>query len=97
MLCYEVVDRFGNSITVLFVLVVLLLIGLIVFPVCFYLEIREWGRPRWDFDWAYGVAWGAALFTFGACLLLLCDKEHQEVYYKEKTIMHESSGGDYHK
>ena len=25
-------------------------------------------------------------FAFGALLLLICDKEHEEVYYKEKTI-----------
>uniref|UniRef100_A0A915KDI1 Uncharacterized protein n=1 Tax=Romanomermis culicivorax TaxID=13658 RepID=A0A915KDI1_ROMCU len=34
----------------------------------------------------YGVAWGSVLFTAGACILLLCDKEQEEIYYKEKTI-----------
>src|SRR3569832_2217019 len=34
----------------------------------------------------YGLAWGSAAFTFSAALVLICDKEHEEVYYKEKTI-----------
>jgi hypothetical protein len=41
---------------------------------------------NWDFDISYAVAWGAMLFTFGASLMLICDKEHDEIYYKEKTI-----------
>lgn len=66
--------------------VLLKLIGLVVFPVCFYLELKDWGKQRWEFDWSYGVAWGSTLFTFGAALLLICDKEHEEIYYKEKTL-----------
>ncbi len=62
------------------------LIGLVVFPVKFYLEMKTWGRESWEFDWSYGVAWGAGLFAFGAALLLICDKEHEEIYYKEKTV-----------
>jgi len=68
------------------VAVLLELISLVVFPVCFYLEMKNLLLPSWDFDWSYGVAWGSALFTFGAALLLICDKEHEEIYYKEKTI-----------
>jgi hypothetical protein len=66
--------------------VLLELVSLVVFPVCFYLEMQQWGQRDWEFDWSYGVAWGATLFTFGASLLLICDKEHEEIYYKEKTI-----------
>uniref|UniRef100_A0A914WFX0 Transmembrane protein 47 n=1 Tax=Plectus sambesii TaxID=2011161 RepID=A0A914WFX0_9BILA len=66
--------------------VLLELVSLVVFPVCFYLEMKEWGQRDWEFDWSYGVAWGSTLFTFGASLLLICDKEHEEIYYKEKTI-----------
>jgi len=62
------------------------LISLVVFPVCFYMELKDWDMPSWEFDWSYGVAWGSALFAFGASLLLICDKEHEEIYYKEKTM-----------
>ncbi|KJH41860.1 hypothetical protein DICVIV_12154 [Dictyocaulus viviparus] len=63
------------------------LTALIVFPACFYVKMTQYGSRRdWEVDWSYGLAWGATLFTFGASLLLICDKEHEEVYYKEKTI-----------
>ncbi|KAI6197349.1 hypothetical protein M3Y94_01213400 [Aphelenchoides besseyi] len=62
------------------------LTSLIVFPVCFFFTMHSYGVRNWDFDWSYGVAWGSMLFGFGASLLLICDKEHDEVYYKEKTI-----------
>jgi len=62
------------------------LVSLVVFPASFYTEMSNFGQREWEFDWSYGVAWGATLFTFGASLLLICDKEHEEIYYKEKTI-----------
>ncbi|CAJ0959626.1 unnamed protein product, partial [Mesorhabditis belari] len=63
------------------------LIALIVFPACFYVKMRDYkSRRDWEVDWSYGLAWGATLFTFGASLMLICDKEHEEIYYKEKTI-----------
>uniref|UniRef100_A0A0N5ANJ7 Lipoma HMGIC fusion partner-like 2 protein n=1 Tax=Syphacia muris TaxID=451379 RepID=A0A0N5ANJ7_9BILA len=67
--------------------VLLDLISLIVFPACFYGEMKEhYGAGEWEFDWSYGIAWGATLFTFGAALLLICDKEHEEVCHKVKTV-----------
>jgi len=62
------------------------LTSLIGFPVCFFFTMNSYGLRNWEFDWSYGVAWGSMLFSFGASLLLICDKEHEEVYYKEKTI-----------
>uniref|UniRef100_A0AC34QDX0 Uncharacterized protein n=1 Tax=Panagrolaimus sp. JU765 TaxID=591449 RepID=A0AC34QDX0_9BILA len=58
--------------------VLLELVSLIVFPVCFFLRMDNYGRRNWEFDWSYGIAWGSMLFTFGASLLLICDKEHEE-------------------
>uniref|UniRef100_A0AC34FYH2 Uncharacterized protein n=1 Tax=Panagrolaimus sp. ES5 TaxID=591445 RepID=A0AC34FYH2_9BILA len=66
--------------------VLLMLVALIVFPACFFVGMSSYGSRVWEFDWSYGIAWGAMLFCFGALLLLICDKEHEEVYYKEKTI-----------
>ncbi|CAD5209492.1 unnamed protein product [Bursaphelenchus okinawaensis] len=62
------------------------LTALIVYPVCFFFTMNMYGIRNWAFDWSYGVAFGAMLITFGASLMLICDKEHDEVYYKEKTI-----------
>ncbi|CAI2339906.1 unnamed protein product [Caenorhabditis sp. 36 PRJEB53466] len=67
--------------------VLLELVALIMFPVAFYVKMGEYGsRRNWEVDWSYGIAWGATLFTLGASIMLICDKEHEEVYYKEKTI-----------
>lgn len=40
------------------------------------------------------LGWGAAIFLFGAVVLLLCDKESEEIYYKERKIVHEQSARD---
>lgn len=66
------------------------LIALVIYPACFAAEIERSNRSIWEFGWAYGVAWGCAIFLFGAILLLLCDKETEEIYYKERTITHEN-------
>ena len=47
-------------------------------------------RTVWEFGWAYGVGWGAAIFLFGGVILLLCDKESEEIYYKERKIVHDN-------
>uniref|UniRef100_T1JJY3 Uncharacterized protein n=1 Tax=Strigamia maritima TaxID=126957 RepID=T1JJY3_STRMM len=66
------------------------LIALVIYPACFAAEIDYGNRQLWEFGWAYGVGWGAAIFLFGAIVLLLCDKETDEIYYKERTIIHEN-------
>jgi hypothetical protein len=43
-------------------------------------------RTVWEFGWAYGVGWGAGIFLFGAVVLLLCNKESEEIYYKERKV-----------
>uniref|UniRef100_A0A4D5R9Y5 Transmembrane protein 47 n=1 Tax=Scolopendra viridis TaxID=118503 RepID=A0A4D5R9Y5_SCOVI len=67
---------------------VCILIALVIYPACFAAEIDQGNRQIWEFGWAYGVGWGAAIFLFGAIVLLLCDKETEEIYYKERTIIH---------
>ncbi|XP_022693599.1 transmembrane protein 47-like isoform X4 [Varroa jacobsoni] len=62
-----------------------ILIALVVYPACFAAEIEDSNRQVWEFGWAYGVGWGAAIFLFGGILLLLCDKETEEIYYRERT------------
>ncbi|XP_058805369.1 transmembrane protein 47 isoform X2 [Phymastichus coffea] len=71
------------------VALVSLLIALVIYPVCFAAEINFGNRTMWEFGWAYGVGWGAAIFLFGGAVLLLCDKESEEIYYKERKIVRE--------
>ncbi|XP_012277770.1 transmembrane protein 47 isoform X1 [Orussus abietinus] len=70
-----------------------LLIALVIYPVCFTAELNLGNRPMWEFGWAYGVGWGAAIFLFGGAVLLLCDKESEEIYYKERKIVRDDIGG----
>ncbi|KAK2706508.1 hypothetical protein QYM36_016517 [Artemia franciscana] len=66
------------------------LVGLIIYPVCFADELAAGNRLLWEFGWAYGVGWGASIFLFGAIVLLLCDKESEEIYYKERDIIQDN-------
>ena len=66
--------------------VITALVALVLYPVCFAGELSLGNRFVWEFGWAYGVAWGAAIFLFGASVLLMCDREAEEVYYKERDV-----------
>ncbi|XP_037090069.1 transmembrane protein 47-like isoform X2 [Pollicipes pollicipes] len=77
------------AVYVMIVALISILIALVVYPVCFAQELEESNRTVWEFGWGYGVGWGAAIFLFGGVILLLCDKESEEIYYKERTILHE--------
>lgn len=79
------------AVLIMMVSLLSLLIALIIYPVCFARELPLANRAVWEFGWAYGVGWGAAIFLFGAVVLLLCDKESEEIYYKERKIVHEST------
>ncbi|XP_026327836.1 transmembrane protein 47 isoform X1 [Hyposmocoma kahamanoa] len=75
-----------------------ILIALVIYPVCFAAELnldmsKSGNRSVWEFGWAYGVGWGAAIFLFGAVVLLLCDKESEELYYKERKVVTAESSG----
>ncbi|TMS35470.1 hypothetical protein L596_002867 [Steinernema carpocapsae] len=78
---------FYKATTILIIISVLLeLCSLITFPVGFYIRRNDYGVRNWDFDYSYGISWGAAVFSFAASLLMICDKEHEDIYYKEKTM-----------
>ena len=56
----------------------------------FLQEVHTLGRSQWFFGWAYGVAWGATVFVIGAALLLIIDKDTEEIFYSEKTYYPET-------
>lgn len=73
--------------------VLAIIVSLTLYPAFFYTELHHTNaipanRPHWYFGWAYGVGWGSAIFLVGSVLLLVCDKETEEIYYKERTIVH---------
>jgi len=74
------------------------LLGVVVYPICFTAVVSQPDsfRREWEFGWAYGVAWGASIFLFGGIILLLCDRETEEIYYKERTIVEYGHPQDKH-
>ncbi|CEF63742.1 PMP-22/EMP/MP20/Claudin superfamily-containing protein [Strongyloides ratti] len=62
------------------------ILSLIIYPACFYNIMSMLQIRHWELDYSYAIAWGAFSFAFTALLLKICDKEHEEVYYKEKTV-----------
>lgn len=75
---------------VMFVAIVCLVVSLMLFPIMFMQEIDVWSTEnqidKWYFSWAYGLAWGGCIFLIGAAILLLVDKESEEIFYREKTF-----------
>ncbi|KAK7490979.1 hypothetical protein BaRGS_00017851 [Batillaria attramentaria] len=66
------------------------LISLVTFPIKFLDEIDDRAQLHWEFGWAYGVGWGAAVFIFVSGILLLIDKGAEEIIYREVTTKKES-------
>lgn len=62
--------------------------AVIVYPVMFIAKIDEYrvqfDITQWYFSWSYGIAWGAAIFLFGAAVLLAIGKETTSIEYREK-------------
>jgi len=78
------------AVIVMALALVCIFVALIMYPVCFASELNLGNRTVWEFGWAYGVGWGAAIFLFGGVVLLMCDKESEEIYYKERKIVYEN-------
>ncbi|XP_055312499.1 transmembrane protein 47 isoform X1 [Sitodiplosis mosellana] len=79
---------YRRAVLIMLVALIAVLVALIMYPLCFSGELSLGNRPIWEFGWAYGVCWGAAIFLFGGVILLLCDKESEEIYFKERKIVH---------
>ena len=45
------------------------------------------GHPRiYELGFGYGAAWSSLIFMFVALVLLICDRESEELYYKERDV-----------
>ena len=48
------------------------------------------GGPRtYSFGFGYGCTWGSIILIFASVVLLICDRESEEIFYKEKQIEEE--------
>ena len=44
----------------------------------------------WELGFGYGAAWSSLIFMFVALVLLICDREAEELYYKERDDVEKS-------
>lgn len=56
-------------------------------------ELDMSGVPRvWSFGFGYGAAWASCIFIFLSVILLICDRESEEIFYKERPADEEEGG-----
>ncbi len=44
----------------------------------------RYGGREWSFGFGYGAGWCALLFLFMGAVLLVCDRDSEEIFYKER-------------
>ena len=48
------------------------------------------GGPRtYSFGFGYGCTWGSIILIFASVVLLICDRESEEIFYKERQVEEE--------
>merc|ERR1712142_855891 len=47
------------------------------------------GARVYTFGYGYGAVWGSIILLFAAIVLLICDRESEEIFYKEKQVEEE--------
>ncbi len=52
-------------------------------------ELSDNNESDWYFGWSYGAGWGGVIFLVGASILLICDRNREEVFYKETLYINE--------
>lgn len=80
---------YRSALFVHFVGFVCLVLALTIFPLYFISELSEDNQSSWYFGWSYGVGWGGAIFLFAAAILLICDRNREEVFYKETLYINQ--------
>lgn len=70
------------------------LMSLLAFPIKFLEEISEQAEVHWHFGWGYWVGWASAIFIFVSGLLLVIDKDAEELVYREITSKKKQLGSD---
>lgn len=48
----------------------------------------------YTFGFGYGATWGSIILIFASVVLLICDRESEEIFYKERQIEEEEEEGD---
>ncbi len=48
----------------------------------------------WGYGFGYGVSWLSFILILGSLVLLICDRESEEIFYKEKQVDDEEEAED---
>lgn len=64
------------------------MVALIIFPVKFIEEIKARSAASWGIGWAYATGWAGTIFMLGSGILLLIDRDSDELTYAEKTCFY---------
>ena len=53
-------------------------------------NVSQPGGPRtFSFGFGYGCTWGSIILIFASVVLLICDRESEEIFYKERQVEEE--------
>jgi len=74
------------AIYALLVATIALFLALIIYPVSFSKEIDQGDARVWEFGFGYGVSWLSCIALFASVTLLICDRESEEIFYKERPV-----------
>merc|ERR1711983_155966 len=55
---------------------------------------EEAGARTYTFGFGYGATWGSIILIFASVVLLICDRESEEIFYKERQIEEEEEEGE---
>jgi len=80
---------YRSALFVYFVGVICLILALTIFPLYFMNELEDQIEGEWRFGWSYGGGWGATIFLVVASILLICDRNREEVFYKETLYINQ--------
>jgi len=49
----------------------------------------EGGARTYSLGFGYGATWGCIILIFASVVLLICDRESEEIFYKERQVEEE--------
>merc|ERR1712095_197336 len=60
--------------------------ALIIYPTSFSKDMENGHRRVWEFGFGFGASWASLIFIFVSLVLLICDRESEEIFYKERDV-----------
>jgi len=80
------------AIYALVVALIALTLAAIIYPVQFSKDLANGGERTYELGFGYGATWGSIVLIFASVVLLICDRESEEIFYKERQVEEEEEG-----